>query len=197
MKESKFGKGLNLIVAQAGKKAPSATRPEVTLVPTINRFSINSLASEEMQVESGDTVTFLVNPDAESFDEKFFITKGFGDSQATLASVGKAKGYGRTLTFNYSGIYSQMLQGTVEAKEVSPEGLVNLGLIKEGVTPNGKVSYSALKKIHFHLVKADTIELEDGEEQDVYALTDVKFVDYTPREGEPIEDGTEVAEADE
>ena len=190
MKEAKFGKALNLVVAKAGKRTSNVTRPEIIVLPAINRFSINSLASDLMQIENGQKVTLLVNPDAESFNEKFYITKGFGDDMATVASVNKAGGFGRTLTFNYSGVYSQMLQGSVDAKETSAEGLAELGLAEQRTTEGGKLAHSALKKVHFEVVSAGEQEIGD-ETQEVYALTNAKFIDYDPRN---VGEGDESAE---
>lgn len=185
MKEGKFAKALDLTVVKAGKKVINATRPELIVVPTINRFSLNSLATDAMRLESGDFITLLVNRGAESFDEKFFITKGFGDDKATLASVGKAKGYGRVLTFNYSGIYSQMLQGTIEASELSPEGLVDLGLAVKREKEEG-ATFSANRKVHFEIQSIGVQVIgkdDDGDdiEQEVYMLTNSKIEDYDPR----------------
>ena len=194
MKEAKFAKSLNLVVAKAGKKVGNVTRPELNVLPTINRFSLNSLATDLMQVEHGETVTLLVNQDAESFDEKFYITKGFGDDKAVVAAVNKAKGYGRTVTFNYSGIYSQMLQADVDAQELSAEGLESKGLVQASQTPQGNKSYSALRKVHFEVVEVGEQQIGD-ETQMVYALTNSKITSYTPKEGgESVEAQAEAAE---
>lgn len=192
MKEAKFSASLNLVVAKAGKKVPTSVRPELIVLPTVNRFSINSLASEAMKLESGDKITLLVNTEAESFDEKFFITRGFGEDAATLAATGKAKGYGRVLTFNYSGIWGQMLQNDVEAGDAGPDYLVELGIVEKRQTPQGKTSYTALRKVIFEIQSMGEQDLGGDELQEVFALTNSKLVDYTPRTvGEGEEQGLE------
>ncbi len=180
METTQFG-SMSFSIAKPGTKVSSATRPELILNPTFNKFSLNALASNLMKLQNGDFVTILINDQATNINEMYFITKGIGEeAQAKLASVNKAKGYGRVLNFNYSGIYSKMLQGTTDAMELSPEGLEEKGLVAKRVTDGDNVAFTALKKVHFELGEAIEAEIE-GEDRTMYPLTNVKFVDYEPR----------------
>lgn len=182
METVNFG-NLNFTIARPGTKASTSSRPELVTTPTLNKFDLNPLASQKMGVEDGDYVTILINDAAANINEMYFLTHGLGDEgQSKLASVGKKAGPGRRQTFSYSGVYSKMLQGATEVVEMSAEGLAELGLMVKRVTAADNIAYSALKKVHFEV--GDGVEVDlNGQDAVVYPLTNVKFVDYDPREG--------------
>ena len=178
METVNFG-NLSISVARPGTKASTSSRPELVVTPTFNKLDLNPLASQKLGLEAGDYVTLLVNGNATTVDEMYLITKGIGDEgQSKLASVGNKSGTGRKLTFSYSGVYSKMLQGKVDAIEMSAEGLSELGLMEKRVTQSDNTAYSATKKVHFGL--GEGIEVE-GFEDVVYPLINPKYVDYNPR----------------
>lgn len=175
---------MSFSVEKPGTKASSSSRPELTVGPTINKMSLNSLASKKMGLQNGDYVTILANERATNINEKYFITEGVGDNnQAKLASVNNAEGVGRTLNFNYSGTFSKMIQGTVDAMELSPEGLVEKGLAITRDTSKGNQSRTCLRKVFFEVGDGFDYEL-NGEEIVLYPLTNMKVKDYNPREME-------------
>lgn len=171
----------NLNVAKPGTKATGASRPELTVTPTVNKFNLNALASKKMGLENGDHITILTKSDPESVNDMYFICKGIGaGNQAKLASVNKVSGVGRALNFNYSGIWSKMLQMDTEAVEASGETLVEKDLAVKSVTDADNVSYTALRKIHFEIGDPITVEIND-EAVEVFPLQDAKIEDYNPR----------------
>lgn len=180
METVNFG-NLSISVARPGTKASTSSRPELVVTPTFNKLDLNPLASQKLGLEAGNYVTILVNNNATTVDEMYFITEGLGgEGQSKLASVGNKPGTGRKLTFSYSGVYSKMLQGKVDAIEMSSEGLSELNLMEKRVTATDNVAYSATKKVHFEV--GDGVEVEiDGEERVIYPLTNSKYVDYNPR----------------
>lgn len=179
MESVNFG-SMNFSIARPGTKVSTSSRPELVLVPTLNKFSLNSLASKLMDVESGDYVTILVNESASNLNEMYFITTGINeDSQSKLASVGNKKGTGRLLNFSYSGVWSKMIQNKVDAMELSPSALVDMGLVQARDTKTG-TSYTALKKVYYGLGEGFEAEI-NGVDTIVYPLVDPKVVDYTPR----------------
>jgi hypothetical protein len=187
MNESKFGGSLNLTLARAGFKASNVTRPAITLLPTYNRFSINSLGSKAMGLQHGDTVSFLVNEEAEDVNNMFFICKGIEGNEALLSSVKGRKGTGLTLNFNFAGIYARMLQMDTDAMEVSPERLAELGLVEKRITEQENVAYSSRKKIEFALVSQGELNIGTEEEpvaREIFALTEVKEIEYDPKTSE-------------
>lgn len=187
MENVNFG-SFNLSVARPGTKVSTSSRPELILVPTINKFSLNSLASKLMDVEAGDHVTILTNDDASNLNEMYFITTGIGDEgQSKLASIGNKPGTGRLLNFSYSGVWSKMIQNKVDAIELSAQALVDKGLVQERETESGNTSYTGLRKVYFGLGEPVEVDI-NGETKVLYPLVDSKAVDYTPRNsGEGVE----------
>lgn len=170
-----FG-NLDLQVSRPGTKVSGATRAELILNPTFNKLSLNGIATNKMGVEHGDFVTIIENKNAESLNEKFFITKGIGEGQqAKLASVTKEGGSGKVLSFNYSGVYSKMLQETTDAIELSPEALEEKELVNIYETSGGKRAYTATKKMFFEI--GDAVEAEGI--GDIYPLINMKSSPYT------------------
>lgn len=186
--ESLNFENMKLSIARPGTKAVAATRPEVATTPTVNKFTINPLASKLMGLEHGDHVTIIVNDQAESMDELLFITHGLSEAnQSKLAAVNKSAGVGRVLNFNYSGVWSKILQFEVGAVELSPKALVERGLAVERETKEGNTSYTATKKVSFEI--GDEFEYNMGTDEDpnvvtLWPLINPKAEDYTPRDND-------------
>lgn len=174
MESMNFG---NLTIARPGTKVSGAGYPELITGTGMNKFTLNGQASALMNLATGNTISILVNPEATSINDMYFLTEGIAGNESKLASVNKAEGVGRVLNFNYSGVYSRMLQGTTDAVELSPEGLVNKGLATKRTTEGGNSSYTALKRYSFRVSEGVEVEV-NGTEMVVYPLVDAKEVDY-------------------
>ena len=175
-------------VNRPGTRVTSSSTPELTLVPTFNKLSLNPAASKKLGWENGDYVSIVTNDGAESFDEMYFITKGIGEgNQSKLSALNNKPGVGRMLSFNYAGVYSRMLQGTPDALEASPDGLARDGLVQKRVTEGGKVAYTAMKKVFFKIGEPIEVEIND-ETVEVYPLTNARFEDFTPQSAEASEE---------
>jgi hypothetical protein len=168
----------NFRILRPGVKASGATVPQLVLTPTINKFQLNGLAAKLLDLETGDHISIIENPDAKDFNELLFISRGLGDvNQAKLASTNKAVGAGRPLTFNYSGLYSRLLQGSIDAIEATPESMVDAGLMVK----NTKSSYTSKSKIYFNVGEGMDVNIDGAGEVTVYPLTGMKVVAYEPR----------------
>lgn len=185
MQELNFN-SINLTAEKPGTKASTSSTPELYTAPTLNKLVLNSLATEKMGVDKGDTVTIFVNNDATDVDQMFFITKGVEGMDAKLNSNAAE---GRTLSFSYSGVWSKMLQASPDAQNINAEALERMGLMVSRTSDtSGRVSYSANRKV--------TFELGDGQEHEdmiIYPLINHRISDYTPRNlsGEVTEEDEE------
>lgn len=170
---------LNLTPAKPGTKSVKATRPELAVTPTFNQFSLNGLATDKMDLEHGETVTIHEN-DSEDFANRFYISKGVGKFASKVASATKTGGTGKTLTFNYAGVYSRMLQQDPTAPVASAETLAEKGLIQTRTTKKGNTSYTGLYRIYFGV--GDGVEAEvEGETVTVYPLIEPDIEPFEPR----------------
>lgn len=182
---------MKLSIAKPGSKAVVASTPQLNTTPTVNKFSINPLTSKLLGVQHGDHVSIIVNDAAETIDEMYFLAQGVNDSnQSKLAAVNKAPGVGRVLNFNYSGVWSKMLQFSTEAVELSLKALVERELAVERVTKDGNPSFTATKKVTFNVGEGFEYDLGGSiGEVTLYPLVDAKIEDYTPRDNEGTEEG--------
>lgn len=168
-------------VNRPGTKVTASSKPELTLLPTFNKFNLNPAATKKLGWEHGDHITIITNEGADSFDELYYITKGIGEgNQSKLSAIGNKPGLGRMVSFNYSGVYSRMVQGTTDATEVSADNLSRDGFVQKRTTEGGKTAYTALKKIHFSIGEPVEAEIND-ETVELYPLIDARFEDFNPR----------------
>lgn len=140
MKKSVFtsGKLAKLNAVARGTKSSNDVRPAITTGRAINKFTMNASASELIGVGHGDRIVMFSLPGAESINEKFFIAVSVADEGCKLASAGNTKGTGRPQSFNYSGIWSQMLQKSVDAAPCGEAVLVDAGLMAKVATQLGR-----------------------------------------------------------
>jgi len=183
----KFSGSLKLSIAKNGSKGTKDTEPSITLTPTVNRFELNPLTSQLMELQTKDTVMILVNDEAKTINEKFFLAKGLGEAseipQAVLASDDQIEGIGKKLSFNYSGVYSRILVGVVKgdlnAPEIALDKLRQLGLVKAEDSAR-----TALWKIHAKVAKVEgengIISIE-GNDRQIYQMFDFVALPYSPR----------------
>ena len=171
--KSPFTLGKTKIVsAQAGVRTSTEVKPILELSSQFNKFRLNKLASELMNVVGGDRVKLLINTGAETIDGHYLIAvaKDVDTSAAKLMAAQGIKGHAAQ-QFNYSGMYGRMWQAIVSASEKGAKAF-----IAEGVAiSKGSTSYLNAK-VEYELVKVDDVSEEtplevDGlEYSEVFAL---------------------------
>ena len=184
---------MKLSIAKPGTKATASNKAELFTASTINKLTLNPLATKKMGIANEDYVTILVNEEATNINEMYFITGGVEANKAKVASVGKAEGVGRTCNFNYGGVWGKMLQFKVDAMDMNPAGLVDEGLLSKYKTEAGKDAYVANFKVSFELGDAVEVEIE-GEDVEIYPLINAKKEEYSSKvlDGEEVEVEEEV-----
>lgn len=176
--ESKFAKSLsNLRSVPTGTKASNDTVPTVTVLGIPNKFHINRLATVMMGLTIKDRVRIFDNKEAESLDERYFIAKTSQDDPAS-AKLGKANSGNKSetgidMSFNYSGVWSILVQGKHDAVEMGYDALVASGVVVKGATSSGREKYRAASAIKLEVVYAGTATIDEIE-YEVYALTNYK-----------------------
>lgn len=184
---SKFAQAIiaeQVVTQGKGSRIVGSTEPELTLLPTVNQFSINPAGCALMGLNAGETVTISMNPGAENVNEMFAIHKTpAGNGAKTAASTDD--GNVVNLKFNLANVYAVMLKGIVGQTVESVDNLRKVGLVK------GK---TATKKVYYTLVKADGLYAinEKGilvvategmaDTFAIYELVDRHELPYTPRE---------------
>lgn len=179
--EGRFG-----TVAKAAKVSDEI-RPELVVNISINKLCINGLASQMLNIESGDYMKAMVLTKDQcegDINKKFFImvSKVKTDDMMTLASVGKAKGVGRKLFCSYAACYSQLLQHDVDAMAISPDKLAELGFAygvdKKDKEGKSYVKYTANREVHYELVDTGVdYPNSDGSMLRIYACVNAQIVD--------------------
>lgn len=206
MKKSVFtsGKLAKLNAVARGTKSSNDVRPAITTGRAINKFTMNASASELIGAGHGDRIVMFSLPGAESINEKFFVAVSVGDEGCKLASAGNTKGTGRPQSFNYSGIWSQMLQKSVDAAPCGEAVLVDAGLMAKVATQlgrEGQQCYATLanKRVEYgvELVTDEAgdalpVEVDGVIYEKIYVLVDPKDIAV-----EEEEVATEVVEDEE
>lgn len=203
MKKSVFtsGKLAKLNAVARGTKSSNDVRPAITTGRAINKFTMNASASELIGAGHGDRIVMFSLPGAESINEKFFVAVSVADEGCKLASAGNTKGTGRPQSFNYSGIWSQMLQKSVDAAPCGEAVLVDAGLMAKVATQlgrEGQQCYATLanKRVEYGLElvtdeagDALPVEVDGVIYEKIYVLVDPK--DITVEEEEVVAEPTE------
>ena len=203
MKKSVFtsGKLAKLNAVARGTKSSNDVRPAITTGRAINKFTMNASASELIGAGHGDRIVMFSLPGAESINEKFFVAVSVGDEGCKLASAGNTKGTGRPQSFNYSGIWSQMLQKSVDAAPCGEAVLVDAGLMAKVATQlgrEGQQCYATLanKRVEYgvELVTDEAgdalpVEVDGVIYEKIYVLVDPK--DIAVEEEEVVAETTE------
>lgn len=185
METSKFSglAGKKLSFAKLGAKSSDETRPEIIATTMPNKFQLNRLASRMLGLETGNRVKIVIDDDATDINEMYYLVvanEKDGDA-AKLASVGKEKGIGRVLVFNFSGVWSRMIQMKVDASELSAKALSELGFTtarqtvqNEGSTAEPKLVYSSKTKVFGEIIDT-TVDMEiEGAVYHMYAVTNLR-----------------------
>jgi hypothetical protein len=183
--------GFNFQITKKGAKVTNAIEPGITLVPTYNKFELNSLASKLIGLSTKDTVNLGADEDSTDINNMFYICKGVDNNGAILASHNQEEGVGRQLGFTYADIYSRILLNALLEKgdsainipvdskgtavSVSKLRLTQMGLLKGG---------SCVKKVYAKIEVGPT-KVINGEEVQLYRLYDFMITDHKPREVSP------------
>jgi len=182
METSKFS-GLaakSFSFAKLGAKTSDETRPELIATIAPNKFQINRLGSKLLNIQTGDRVKLIVDQPTTDLDAMFYLVVASAKDKtgALLASVGKVKGVGRSLVFNFSGVWSKMIQQDVAATELAAPALERMGLVisrmttpmkaEEGAEANEpKLVYASKNKICYEIVDTEQdMEIEEVTEDD-------------------------------
>lgn len=162
---------MNFQAARPGTRTSGSSKPEFKLLSVYNRFQLNSVASKLVNAQNGDYITIYCDSDL-PFEEAYAIGINTNPKlQAKLASVKGLEGVGRKLTFNYGGMYAQMLQQDPKAPEVSAKGLVEMGLMHENETDKGNTTILANQVIVFEVGEPFKMAISEDEEITLYPLT--------------------------
>ena len=190
--KSPFTLGKTKVVsAQAGVRTSTEVKPVLELSSQFNKFRLNKLGSELMNVVAGDKVKLLINTGAESIDGHYLITvaKDVDTACAKLLAAGGAKGHA-VQQFNYSGMYGRMWQTEVGASDKGAKAF-----IAEGNAIEAKSGATYLtSKVEYEVVKVDDISEESPLEVNGVEYTEVYALISPVRT--PVEPKAEVAKED-
>ena len=163
-----------------GVKPTNVTTPLITANPIPNKFFMNRLAGKEMGLVVGSRVKIFDNPQAESFDGRFFISKTVEEDPGA-AKIGKANSSisseeGIDFSFSYAGIWSIMVQDKFDAVELGQDALVDMGCAVKGKTGGGNDKYRALKEVSYAIEHVGPVKIGDFD-YDMWALVERKVTE--------------------
>ena len=172
----------------AGCRVSSGSTPELIATTTKDKFVLNSVGRDLMNVHVGDYVKIvdLLKQGVTDKNKRFFICKDVSKGEDT-ASAKLGKGFG----FSYSPIHAAILATAkdIVSKQVTMSELVKMGLMLE--KENG--AFVGLKKVVMKLVPF-TLTTDTGVEVDkfpyfegselvpMFSLTDLKYLDHDPKD---------------
>lgn len=166
---------------KAAKNAKVSTelRPEVITNRGFNKFTLNGKACNMMNIKTGDGVYMFVDTSASDVNSMFVIAKAPEGEGLKVAAAGKSMEVGRPVNYNYSGVYSQMIQQIPGAIEVSEEALVEMGLMRNEYTQKNKKGEDCFANLATRRVKYEVVSLGEAviggvEYPEVFGLTNVK-----------------------
>lgn len=175
--KSKFSlAGLSVQGVRSGERAPQEIKPGVEVSNQYNKFRITKTAAEIIGLKTGDRVKLFVTNSEEMYGRYLLaVAKDTDELSAKVATAGKKEGFG-SLTFNYSGVWSKMIQcenPTAMEKSIHAFVAENMGVVrnKTGYV-NCKVTYGIE---HLEEVNEDNplVDPISGEEfTKVYLLID-------------------------
>lgn len=211
MKKSVFSaaKLSSLTAVSRGTKSSNDIRPAITTARGMNKFTMNASASALIGCGHGDRVVMFAMPNADSINERFFIALSAGNEGCKLASAGNTKGTGRPQSFNYAGVWSQMLMQDKDAAPVGERVLTDKGLMEEVETQKGRdgkmcKTVLATKRVEYGVeeVKDENgefipVEIDDVIYEKVYVLVDpqeVTLEDKSEEEEQPASEGAQAEE---
>lgn len=202
-KKSKFSLGgVSVVPVKSGERMTTESVAIVETSAQLNKFRINKLASEMLNVVSGDRVKIFITG-MKTMDGKYLIAKGVekDTTSAKVISPTKSEGYG-SLLFNYSGVWSRMVQcDNPDAQEKNSAYFVEAG---EAIENKTKTSIYLKRKCLYQLEEIEDITEETPlvdpitgiEYTKVFALVSPKAEDFTPRAKDEDELDEEINEVD-
>lgn len=211
MKKSVFSaaKLSGLTAVSRGTKSSNDIRPAITTARGMNKFTMNASASALIGCGHGDRVVMFAMPNADSINERFFIALSAGNEGCKLASAGNTKGTGRPQSFNYAGVWSQMLMQDKDAAPVGERVLTDKGLMEEVETQKGRdgkmcKAVLATKRVEYGVeeVKDENdefipVEIDDVIYEKVYVLVDPQEVTLEDKSEEEEQLASEEPQAEE
>lgn len=214
MKKSVFSaaKLSGLIAVSRGTKSSNDIRPAITTARGMNKFTMNASASALIGCGHGDRVVMFAMPNADSINERFFIALSASNEGCKLASAGNTKGTGRPQSFNYAGVWSQMLMQDKDAAPVGERVLTDKGLMEEVETQKGRdgkmcKAVLATKRVEYGVEEVKDkngefipVEIDDVIYEKVYVLVDpqeVTLEDKSEEEEQPASEGAQTEEENE
>lgn len=193
MEENSKFSGLQFRQAKinSGAKISGGADPIIKINSTYNSFTLSPKAMALLGVNEGEYVQLydMAGLGATNINDRFYISKGFmtGKTQQG-AKLGKNGGF----TFNVA--WGAAIVNDMEIKEITGDQLVarDLAILREIELKNGgtQKGYIALKKGTGTLVPygdGELVEVADGVEVQLFAITNIEFVDHTPKIGEEEE----------
>lgn len=210
MKKSVFSaaKLSGLTAVSRGTKSSNDIRPAITTARGMNKFTMNASASALIGCGHGDRVVMFAMPNADSINERFFIALSAGNEGCKLASAGNTKGTGRPQSFNYAGVWSQMLMQDKDAAPVGERVLTDKGLMEEVETQKGRdgkmcKAVLATKRVEYGVeeVKDEKgefipVEIDDVIYEKVYVLVDPQEVTLEDKSEEGEQTASEEAQVE-
>lgn len=155
--KSKFTlKSLEVVAVKSGERVSNDTIATIETSSQLNKFRINKMASELMNVVSGNRIK-IYTTGSDEIDGKYLLAVAADDAAdaAKLASPTKQAGFG-VQQFNYAGVWSKIAQGTADAQEKS-----GATLVAEGVAVQRKNAYYLDHKTVYELVEVDNFNAEN------------------------------------
>lgn len=193
--ESKFKALLSkLVPVQTGTKASNDVTPTLTVLGIPNKFNINKLAANLLKVRVGDRLRiFQLDPTAD-YNERYFIAK-VADEDDTAAKLSASNSatkaeVGIDMAFNYSGVWSSLVQNEVGATELGYDAMVEKGCVIKGETSGGKVRYRSSNEIKMEVEAVGDGEIDGVMYENVCVLTNYRCVAKSPEDLEKEIKGT-------
>jgi hypothetical protein len=194
--KSKFTlSSLEVSACKSGERVSNDVIPTIETSSQLNKFRINKMASELMNVVAGNRVKIFTTS-SDDINGKYLLVVAADEAQdaAKLASPTKAKGHS-VQQFNYAGVWSKIAQGTADAQEKS-----GAALVEEGVAVQRASAYYLDHKTVYELVEVDNFNDENplvdpatnAQYTSVFTLINPKFIDVDlTKEVKDEEDATD------
>jgi hypothetical protein len=165
---------------KSGKKVVDESKPVISLLSTFNNFKLNRTAMQALEVGVGDRVVLLdIGEQAPNLDNRFFICKDFEV---------KGKTFGSKITtgqsFTYSVVYGAMLAQDLGITSITPQSLIEMGLLHEKSEDSKSTQYIAAQEADMDMelyANGEPQEVSSGVERVLYRICNFQFEDHTPR----------------
>jgi hypothetical protein len=167
-------------VVKSGKKVVDESKPLIQLLSTFNNFKLNRKAMQELGVSVGGRVVLLdLGGNAPDLENRFFITKSIKVDDKEIGAK-----LTNNQSFTYSVVYGAMLAQDMDIISITPESLIERGLVHDKTGLARSTQYISAK-----VATADLVPFADGEPQEImdgvevplWRIANIKFEDYTPK----------------